>query len=229
MPHPSFGRFGPALFALALFTATGSNAQQPPDSYTEQIRNATDVGVAITFLEHEREQLSIDLVRHHKNVQLNIGSQSVTHDNVNAFAAENQRKLDALASEIERRGFASAAGQYAVQTYAAAPDDPLRACAGPRDRFGPLTVVQDGSAIEFRDAAGKLSGYGVIVQANIAVVPGARDRVSPLAIIGALKGADMALSLYDSGPMATNPGAGPALCRIGVGSRLAQAPGPAGG
>ncbi len=191
-----------------------------PDPYAQSLRQATSVGIAITFLEHERERAPIDAVRRHKNVTLMVGNQRVTPDNVEAFAKDNERKLQLLAAEIQRRGSSSAAGEYAVQT-AVAQDKSPPACAKPQEHFGPLTLRQDGSSIELRDAAGQLSGWGVVVEHSLAVIPGARDRVSPITLIGTMDGSDITLSLYDGTPAALHPGAQPALCRLGIANALA--------
>jgi len=210
--------FGSAILVLVLSTIGNSNAQFA-DPYEQLARSGTAMGVAINFLEHERYRISIDLVRSRKNVKLVLAGQSITQDNVNSFGAENERKLKILTDEMKRRGFSAAAGQYTVHTYVGK-EDSLGPCAAPEDRFGPLTIVQDNSAIEFRDAAGKLSGYGVIVEGTIAVVPGARDQLSPRAIIGVVEDTKIFLSLYDKSRAAVTPSASTFMCRIGYGTRI---------
>lgn len=209
------------LLGLVLAMAH-AGAQPAPDAYAEQVRKAPAVGVAITFLEHERERISIDLVRTHGNVRLMLGGQAVTGQNVESVASDNERKLAILADEMKRRGFAQVAGDYAIQTYAGPANEQPPACGAPGApgaSWGLLTIVQDGSSIEFRERAGRLSGHGVIVDSSIAVVPGAPDRVSPLAIVGVVQGGAIVLSLYDKSPAALHPGAGPAICRIGTATR----------
>jgi hypothetical protein len=177
------------------------------------------MGVAITFLEHERQRQSIDMVRKHKNATLTDGDRTITQDNVASFADENERKLQILTEEMKRRGFSTAAGEYTVQDYVAEKaDKSLPACFSPNDPLGPVTILQDGSTIEFRDAAGRLSGYGVIVESSIAVVPGARDQVSPQVLMGILRttGTTIRLGLRDMSRMVLNPKAGPSVCTIGI-------------
>ena len=216
-------RFSPTYVCLTILvlgmSPVGNSSAQFADPYQQMVSAGTAMGVAINFLEQERYRIPIDLVRNHKNVKLVVAGQTITHDNVNSFAAENERKLKILTDEIKRRGFSTtAAGQYTVQTYVGK-EDSVGPCAAPEDHFGPLTIIQDGSSIQLRDASGKLSGYGVIVEQTIAIVPGARDQVSPRAIIGVLEDKKVFLSLYDKSPAVPNPSAQPTMCRIGYGTK----------
>jgi hypothetical protein len=199
---------------------TAEAAEQSGEQYAEQVRKADSTGVAITFLEHERSGLLLDLARNHKNLKLRFGGKSVTQENLPQSANENERKLQVLSEEMKRRGFVIVAGEYNLQTSVAKEGDKFSTCPPPQEALGPVTIVQDGAMIEFRDAAGKLSGFGVIVESSIAVVPGARDQISPLYLIGAFVGDRTALVLYDTSPMALNPSARPLVCQIGLLSKV---------
>jgi hypothetical protein len=173
-------------------------------------------GIAIELLEHERQRLYIALIREHKNVRLIVNGNTVTQDNVAAFSDQNERELQALSDESKRRGFVMVAGEYNLQPAVVQENEKIPPCATPQAVAGSVTVVQEGSTIEFRDVAGKISGYGVVVQSTVGVVPGPRDQTAPLVLLGTITGDEVSLVLRDRTPLALNPNAAPLICRIGV-------------
>lgn len=208
------------VLALAVSLAIPAAISQklPVDDYAEQVRSADSLGVAMSYLEHERERGMIKLVRMKKGVTLVVGGMRVTQDNVDAYQMENEHKLKILTEEIERRGFASVAGDYFVRDPAGASETRVPACS-PTEDVGPLTLVQDGSRIEFHDTDGKWSGYGVVVEHMFAVVPGARDQVSPRMLSGVVADGAMLLLLSDNSISAANPTGKRTACRLAILSR----------
>ncbi|HJU20988.1 MAG TPA: hypothetical protein VJ891_00640 [Casimicrobiaceae bacterium] len=204
--------------AASLAMPAAISQQLPVDVYADEVRKADSLGIAMSYLDHERQRSMIKLVKTKKGVTLVVGGMRVTQDNVDAYRMENEHKLKVLTEEIARRGSASVAGDYFVRDPAGASETRVPACSPTQD-VGPLTLVQDGTTIEFHDTAGKWSGYGVVVEHMFAVVPGSRDQVSPRMLSGVVSDGAMLLLLSDNSVSAANPTGKRAACRLAILSR----------
>jgi hypothetical protein len=126
----------------------------------------------------------------HVTNAIHLGNEEITHENAKDVLARLQRERQTLTDEIDREGFSNIGGDYDLRQAAQGGCKDVSA-----DAFGPVSVVQNQHAVEFK---GKAPGCGVIVGTVVVLKPGECAAVSPLRLVGIVKDQGIAMMFLDS-------------------------------
>jgi hypothetical protein len=182
-----------------------------------QLRQAEPSAVAVEFLRVDETTRWLELVRERRNVTLQLGSEKITHDNVNDAAPriENQRKR--IVAEMTRRGFVNVAGEYDLTRAAV---DTAKECHELAVLLRIVRITQEKAAVEFVDSSGRVIATGVVVESSLGARLGGRRYTGNYFLVGTVNNEALDLSFLDmSGLVLGKP---VSRCSVGV---LSKRPG----
>lgn len=180
--------------ATSLLPVTSPTSLSPSPVTTPQVsRGVEQLKLALDTVNLDHKIALINAFLPHVKDSLQLGKETITHENAKDVLQRLQGERKAFDEEIDREGFSNIAGEYEWQ----GTQSECKLAGLPSDSSGRVTVVQDGHAVEFKGKGP--SGCGVTVGEVILLEAGECGKISPTRLLGRTHDRSIKMLLFAPG------------------------------